>query len=113
MAGAFGRWNGGDIVKARGVVKGNTITFDEYIDLPEGQQVEVEIHPVAAESEAAVGESAVGRAYPMPPELEARIATEPQFENLRRVDKIREELARRWGGPRNLSTQFIREDRER
>ena len=49
----------------------------------------------------------------MPPELEARIATEPQFEYLRRADKIREELAKHWGGPRNLSTQFIREDRER
>ena len=100
-------------MKVRGTVKGNTIAFDDCIDLPEGQQVEVEISPVAAEIEGTAGESPVSRAYPMPPELEARIATEPQFENLRRADKIREELARRWGGPRNLSTQFIREDRER
>ena len=100
-------------MKVRGIVKGNTIAFDDCIDLPEGQQVEVEIRPAEPEIEETATEPAAVRAYPMPPELEARIATEPQFENLRRADKIREELARRWGGPRNLSTQFIREDRER
>ena len=104
-------------MKVRGTVKGNTITFDDCIDLPEGQRVEVEVHLVtpepAAEVEGTTTEPSDARTYPMPPELEARIATEPQFENLRRADKIREELAKRWGGPRNLATQFIREDRER
>ena len=96
-------------MKVRGTVNGNTITIDGYIDLPEGQQVEVGISPAAP----AIEGTAAVRTYPMPPELEARIATEPQFENLRRADEIREKLAKRWGGPLNLATQFIREDRER
>ena len=100
-------------MKIHGTVKGNAITFDDCIDLPEGQQVEVEIRPAASEVEGTTTEPSAVRTYPMPPELEARIATEPQFENLRRADKIREALAKRWGGPRNLSTQFIREDRDR
>ena len=97
-------------MKVRGTVKGNTIAIDGYLDLPESQQVEVEISPAAPASE---GTAAVVRTYPMPPELEARIATEPQFENLRQADEIREKLAKRWGGPLNLATQFIREDRDR
>ena len=96
-------------MKVRGTVKGKGIAVDAPLNLPEGQQVEVEISPAAP----AIEGTATVRTYPMPPELEARIATEPQFENLRRADEIREKLAKRWGGPLNLATQFIREDRER
>ena len=33
-------------MKIRGIVKGQTIVFGELLDLPEGQHVEIEIHPV-------------------------------------------------------------------
>ena len=35
-------------MKVKGVVKGQTIILDEPLDLPEDQQVEMEIHPIEA-----------------------------------------------------------------
>lgn len=35
-------------MKRKGVVKGQTIEFDEALGLPEGQAVEVEVSPVEA-----------------------------------------------------------------
>ena len=35
-------------MKRKGVVKGQTIIFDEALGLPEGQAVEVEVNPVEA-----------------------------------------------------------------
>lgn len=35
-------------MKRKGVVKGQTIVFDEALGLPEGQAVEVEVNPVEA-----------------------------------------------------------------
>ena len=53
LAEAFGRWNGGDIVKVRGTIQGKGIAVDAPLDLPEGQRVEVEVHPVPPELAAA------------------------------------------------------------
>ena len=33
-------------MKLRGTVRGQTIVFDEPLDLPDGQHVNIEIHPV-------------------------------------------------------------------
>lgn len=35
-------------MKMRGIVKGQTIVFEEPLELPEGQHVDIEIHPVEA-----------------------------------------------------------------
>jgi len=67
-----------------GVVRGSSIDLQEPLDLPEGQEVEVDI--VAAESSALFVE-----------ELRA----------------FRARLLDRWGEPMDLSTQMIREDRDR
>ena len=115
LAGAFGRWNGGDIVRVRGTVKGKSIAVDAPLDLPEGQRVEVEVHPVMSEPAAEQERAAeMARWQGMTEEeFEEVIATHPKFEHIRRADEMRKALLERWGGPLNLATQFIREDRER
>ena len=71
-------------MRMHGVVRGSSIDLQEPLDLPEGQEVEVDI--VAAESSALFVE-----------ELRA----------------FRARLLDRWGEPMDLSTQMIREDRDR
>lgn len=103
-------------MKVRGTVKGKSIAVDAPLDLPEGQRVEVEVHPVMSELAAAEQERAAEMARwrgMTEEEFEEVIATHPKFEHIRRADEIRNRLLERWGGPLNLATQFIREDRER
>lgn len=104
-------------MKANGAVQGQTIAIDTPINLPEGQRVEVDIQSVAPESEtpARAGKSnePVLRLDMTKDEIDAIIATDPRFEGIRRLDKMRARLLERWGEPLNLSTQFIREDRDR
>lgn len=40
-------------MKLRGTVQGHSIVFDQPIDLPEGQQVIAEVHPVPTPEELA------------------------------------------------------------
>ena len=104
-------------MKASGAVRGRTIAIDTPINLPEGQRVEVDIQSVAPESETLAREGKsnepVLRLDMTKDEIDAIIATDPRFEGIRRLDRMRARLLKRWGEPLNLSTQFIREDRDR
>ena len=105
-------------MKVRGTIQGKSIAVDAPLNLPEGQRVEVEVHPVTPELAAAeteqerAAETALWQGM-TEEEFEEVIATHPKFEHIRRADEMRKMLLERWGGPLNLSTQFIREDRER
>lgn len=103
-------------MKVRGTIQGKSIAVDAPLDLPEGQRVEVEVHPVTPELVAAEQERAAETALwrgMSEEEFEEVIATHPRFEHIRRADEIRQRFLECWGGPLNLATQFIREDRER
>ena len=131
-------------MKTRGIIKGQTIQFDHPIDLPEGQAVEVEIQPVVPVADLAAATSsyydfpsglrllhsgpgeppwtnpdnplmkALNMSAEEKAELEARIATEPEFENIREADRLRAKIAKKMGGKLlNLSVEFVREDRNR
>ena len=103
-------------MKVRGTIQGKGIAVDAPLDLPEGQRVEVEVHPVPPELAAAEQERSEETALwqgMTEEEFEEVIATHPKFEHIRRADEIRNRLLERWGGPLNLATQFIREDRDR
>lgn len=107
-------------MKVRGTIQGKGIAVDAPLDLPEGQRVEVEVHPVTPELAEAAAETEQERAAETAlwqgmseEEFEEVIATHPRFEHIRRADEIRQRFLERWGGPLNLATQFIREDRER
>ena len=104
-------------MKASGAVQGRTIAIDTPINLPEGQRVEVDIQILARESETPArrdkSNEAVLRLDMTKDEIDAIIATDPRFEGIRRLDRMRARLLERWGGPLDLSTQFIREDRDR
>ena len=103
-------------MKVRGTIQGKGIAVDAPLNLPEGQRVEVEVHLVTPEQELdeqeLEEEKARWRAM-TEEEFEEVIATHPRLEHIRRADEIRATLLERWGGPLNLSTQFIREDRDR
>ena len=104
-------------MKASGAVQGRTIAIDTPINLPEGQRVVIEIQSVAPESETPArrdkSNEPVLRLDMTKDEIDAIIATDPRFEGIRRLDKMRARLLERWGEPLNLSTQFIREGRDR
>ena len=103
-------------MKVHGTIQGKGIAVDAPLDLPEGQRVEVEVHPVMSEPAAAEQERLEEMALwqgMSEDEFEEVIATHPKFEHIRRADEMRKALLECWGGPRNLATQFIREDRER
>ena len=103
--------------------------LDTLPGLPTDQRVEVDITPVedatetagARKEEAGAREPAKkrkrgGRLAEMgisPEELDARIATEPQFEFIRRADEHRKKMDKRRGGKSDMTTQWIREDRDR
>ena len=101
-------------MKVRGVVKGQTIELETPAGLPEGQQVEVEICVAA---KAAQTEDAKERPAPYAPltpeELDAKIASDPKFEEMRKAREFRNKLEKQWGGKLNLSVQDVREDRDR
>jgi hypothetical protein len=85
-------------MKLRGVIKGQTIELDIPTGLAEGQQVEVEIRvPDELVEAAAEKERAARRRYPTPEELEARIAADPEFEEIRMARKLRNEQEQRGG----------------
>lgn len=46
-------------------------------------------------------------------ELDARIETEPQFEFIRQARERRKKRKKLWGGKSDMTTQWIREDRDR
>ena len=116
-------------MKIRGTIRGQTIFLDTLPGLPMDQRVDVDITPVedtsetakAQQDEADIPESAQrrkrgGRLSEMgisQEELEARIATEPRFEFIRRADELRKKMDKRRGGKSNLITRWIREYRDR
>lgn len=116
-------------MKIRGRISGQTILLDTLPGLPMDQRVEVDIKPVedtaetaeARNDEADTQEPAQkrkrgGRFAEMgisQEELEARIATEPRFEFIRRADEHRKKMDRRREGKSDMTTQWIREDRDR
>ena len=104
-------------MKANGAVQGQTIAIDTPINLPEGQRVEADIQSVAPESETPAREGKsnepVLRLDMTKDEIDAIIATDPRFEGIRRLARMRARLLEHWGEPLNLSTQFIRADRDR
>ncbi len=113
-------------MKIRGTIKGHTIELDSPTGLPTDQRVEIEVRPVqdgvqADDQKSNVPESAKGRKRITrfsdlgisAEELDARIATEPQFEFIRQADEHRKKLEKLRGGKLNLTTQWIREDRDR
>ena len=85
-------------MKRRGIVKGQTIEFDHPLGLPDGQAVELDIHPLVGEN----GASPAGQTD-----------RERQREALRQADEIRERIRKELGGVLNLSVQYVREDRGR
>ena len=120
-------------MKIRGTITGRTIFLDTLPDLAMDQRVEVDIKPVADRSE--IVETELDEDSTREPaqkrkrvttlsdilsnmgisreELDARIATEPQFEFIREARKHRKELEKLRGGKSSLTTQWIREDRDR
>lgn len=101
-------------MKMRGMVIGQTIELEAPIGLPDGQQVEVEIRvPDKLVEPVAEKERASRRRYPKWEKLEARIATDPEFDDIREARQLREKLAKQWGDSLNLSLEYIREDRDR
>ncbi len=116
-------------MKIRGRISGQTILLDTLPGLPMDQRVEVDITPVedatetakvqrdeASAREPARKRKRGGRFAEMgisQEELEVRIATEPRFEFIRRADEHRKKMARRREGKSDITTQWIREDRDR
>ena len=103
-------------MKVRGTIQGKGIAVDAPLNLPEGQRVEVEVRLVTPEQELDEQELAEEQARwraMTEEEFEEVIATHPRFEHIRQLDALQAMFLERWGGPLNLSTQFIREDRDR
>ena len=116
-------------MKIRGRIWGQTILLDTLPGLRMDQRVEVDITPVEDMTETAEAKlDKSGTSGPSqkrkrvtrrsdlgvsPEELEARIATEPQFEFIRQADEHRKKMEKLRGGRLNLTTQWIREDRDR
>ena len=116
-------------MKTQGTIRGRSIILDTFPGFERDQRVEVDITPVedttetvkAQKDEAGTREPAQkrkrgGRFSEMgisQEELEARIATEPRFEFIRQADKHRKKREKLQGGKSNLTTQWIREDRDR
>lgn len=123
-------------MKTRGIIKDQAIRLDHPIDLPEGQPVTVAIQPAPApaptDSDHTPGLCLLHFGAGAPPwtnpddpllkalnmseeertELEARIAAEPEFETIRRADRLRAKIALKMGGVTNCSLQYIREGRD-
>ena len=113
-------------MKIRGTIKGQTIELDSPSGLPTDQRVEIEVRPVqdgvqADDQKSNVPESAKGRKRITrfsdlgisAEELDARIATEPQFEVIRRMDEGRKKLEKLLQGRKIDVVQLVREDRDR
>ncbi len=120
-------------MKIRGTIRGRSIFLDTFSGLPMDQRVEIDIKPVADTSEttevkldeADTRESAqkskrgtrlsdvLSKMGMSREELDARIATEPQFEFIRQADKRRKKMDKRRGSKSDMTTQWIREDRDR
>ncbi len=100
-------------MKLRGTIRGRSILLDSLPGFGMDQRVEVDITPVEDTSEAV--ESELDEASAREParkrkrggrfsemgisqeELEARIATEPRFEFIRRADELRKKMDKRRG----------------
>ena len=116
-------------MKIRGTIRGRTIFLDTLPGLAANQRVDIDITPVEDTSEITESRSdKVDTREPdqkrkrgtrlsdldiSPEELDTRIATEPQFEFIRQADEHRRKMDKRRGGKSNLTTQWIREDRDR
>ena len=120
-------------MKIQGTIRGRTILLDSLPDLAMDQRVEVDITPVEDATEPAKAQK--GEAGTREPaqkrkrvttlsdilsnmgisreELDARIATEPQFEFIRQADKLRKKMDNRRGVKSDMTTRWIREDRDR
>ena len=91
-------------MRLNGFVKGKTIELETDPELPEGQQVMVELKIPTAESHADALSDL---------ELETRIATDPDFAGIRQARALRGKIAARLGGNLLNSVDLIREDRAR
>ncbi len=111
-------------MKIRGTIRGRSIFLDSLPGFALDQRVEVDITPVedtVETAEADTREPAQKRKRGTrfsdlgisAEELDARIATEPRFEFIRRADEHRKKREKLGGGKSNLTTQWIREDRDR
>ncbi len=91
-------------MRLNGVVKGKTIELDTDPELPEGQPVLVELEVSTAASNA----------DPLSDlDLENRIATDPDFADIRQARELRNKIAARLAGNLLNSVDLIREDRAR
>lgn len=120
-------------MKIQGTITGRTILLDTLPGFAMDQRVEVDIIPMEDTTEPAEAElDEDGTREPAQKhkrvttlsdilsnmgmtreELDARIATEPQFEFIRQADKHRKKMDKRRGGKPDMTTQWIREDRDR
>ena len=91
-------------MRLNGVVKGKTIELDTDPELPEGQQVMVELEIPTVELRA-------NPSYDL--DLENRIATDPAFANIRQARELRARIAARLEGNLLNSVDLVREDRTR
>ena len=120
-------------MKIRGRISGQTILLDTLPGLPMDQRVEVDITPVEDATETVEAQKDESDTHDPAQkrkrgttlsdilsnmgitreELDARIETEPQFEFIRRADEHRKKRGKLWGGKSDMTTQWIREDRDR
>ena len=91
-------------MRLNGVVKGKTIELDTDPELPEGQQVRVELEIPTVELRDNPSSDL---------ELENRIATDPDFAGIRQARDLRDRISARLGGNLLNSVDLIREDRTR
>ena len=83
-------------MKTKGVIRGMTIELQTATDLPDGQEVEVEISSLTAPATVA------GNLDPSQDDVVMRAA-----------DELRQSIAARWGRNLNRSVDYVREDRDR
>ncbi len=82
-------------MKTKGVIRGMTIELQTATDLPDGQEVEVEISSLTAPATVA------GNLDPS------------QDDVMRAADELRLRITERLGGNLDCSARYVREDRNR
>ena len=91
-------------MRMHGVVKGTTIELEDDPELPDGQRVVVELEiPTTGSHPGALSDR----------EFEDRIASDPDFEDIRQARALRDRIATRQGGNLIDSVELVRQDRTR
>ena len=96
-------------MRVRGVIRGQAIELDKPTNLPDGQEVQID---VLAENEPAKLSDAEADQTPIVKVASAGIEREVS-PNVLAADKLRMRIAARWGTAPDRSAQYIREDRDR